>query len=495
EARAADDCATRLALEGIDLSHYGTLSAARDLEALRKALGVDRWDVWGQSYGTRMAQTYAREFGDGVRSMVLDGAYSIADDPDDDYTTGGAEALDAFLSLCASQSRCARQYPDLGQRIDDLIARADSSPIDVDYLDPDDGSTAFTYTMSGQDILSTFYGALYSDYTAASIPQVVADLENSVTWSLDLLASQTGPGSGGEDYAAFVAVQCMDEWSYITPDLDVEGRFGELQSSSNVYWTSVCTALDLQDAPPVEDQFVALEQPALVLSGSFDPITPHREAVEFAGQLGAQLVQFPRSGHGQLGVSACASSLAAEFTRTLAQVDAGCAQGDVAPMIPDAPTAADFFEVALEHPAGAAATALVPIGWVGYGPESFDGYAIRDRHLVDVAGFTIDLFDDTDSVDSHIEAVVVDWLNTSVGAFERTGGIAVPPGWVVLSGATDDSPVARGTPAMITLAAGEIDGEVVVLSVFGTPDDHQELAKALIETMVPALNPALPPGS
>jgi len=66
-------CRDQLIGQGIDLSQYNSARSASDIETLRKALGVKQWDVWGTSYGSRLAFTVARYYPASVRSIVHDG--------------------------------------------------------------------------------------------------------------------------------------------------------------------------------------------------------------------------------------------------------------------------------------------------------------------------------------------------------------------------------------------------------------------------------------
>ena len=66
-------CKTRLDSEGRNLSHYNSAAVAMDVEALRRALGVPQWVLWGSSYGARYALTIARDFPASVEAMLLNG--------------------------------------------------------------------------------------------------------------------------------------------------------------------------------------------------------------------------------------------------------------------------------------------------------------------------------------------------------------------------------------------------------------------------------------
>ena len=77
-------CRDQLLKQGIDLSQYNSVRSASDMETLRKALGVKQWNLWGVSYGTRLAFTMARYYPSSVRSIVHDGP----DLPEDQEVVG-----------------------------------------------------------------------------------------------------------------------------------------------------------------------------------------------------------------------------------------------------------------------------------------------------------------------------------------------------------------------------------------------------------------------
>ena len=55
------DCAINASAAGVDLRGYNTIENARDVKALRRALGFEKWNVWGISYGSILGQAYVRE--------------------------------------------------------------------------------------------------------------------------------------------------------------------------------------------------------------------------------------------------------------------------------------------------------------------------------------------------------------------------------------------------------------------------------------------------
>ena len=91
------------------LTHYSTAEAARDMDILRAALGDEKLNYLGKSYGTYLGTLYAQFFPDKVGRMVLDGAMdpniSIRDQ-NISQAKGFDEALGAFITDCAKEDDC-----------------------------------------------------------------------------------------------------------------------------------------------------------------------------------------------------------------------------------------------------------------------------------------------------------------------------------------------------------------------------------------------------
>src|SRR4051794_36676355 len=87
---------------------YGSAAVADDIEAVRATLGVDKLDLWGDSYGTFLMPVYAARHPQHVRSMVLDGAFPIASDPwGRDVLRGGPRVIGL---VCRRTQRCSGRH-------------------------------------------------------------------------------------------------------------------------------------------------------------------------------------------------------------------------------------------------------------------------------------------------------------------------------------------------------------------------------------------------
>src|SRR6185503_4270869 len=113
-----------------DPRFYTTSVAVQDLDRVRAALGIEQWNVYGVSYGTRVAQHYLRRFQDHTRAVVLDGVVppELALGPD--VAREAQRALTQIFSRCAADSACGTRFAELPAHFRELLARLDKPPSD-----------------------------------------------------------------------------------------------------------------------------------------------------------------------------------------------------------------------------------------------------------------------------------------------------------------------------------------------------------------------------
>ncbi len=122
--RYVEDCAGKYA----DLlPHVGTRDVARDMDAVRAAMGDDQLSYLGFSYGTAIGQVYADLFPDRVRSMVLDGVLALGPtglELADEQAAGFETALDRFVQFCDAAEGCEIAGESL-EAVEDVLAMAE----------------------------------------------------------------------------------------------------------------------------------------------------------------------------------------------------------------------------------------------------------------------------------------------------------------------------------------------------------------------------------
>lgn len=312
----ARNCLTSLQLQGIPLHAFSARENARDMLALRRALGVQQWNLLGVSYGTYMALEALRVDPGGVRSMILDSAVS----PESDLFMSEASAnfergIERLLAVCESQADCAAAYPGLSSKLANLLETLQEQPPTV-MLMSKSGNADFPVVVNDHDFLTLVHWMLYSAKALPMVPQLIDNTEAGDFTLLTKLMNSVYPApAAGADSAAgaFFAIVCEDQYRQTLPVDPGQGRFGAFAITS--FMRDVCSdpGLDYGRAPA--RQPVASKVPTLILSGKFDPMTPDIYAEQIARHLpNSRLVRLNNWGHSALsGYSECQTDIAAAF--------------------------------------------------------------------------------------------------------------------------------------------------------------------------------------
>lgn len=373
ELAALAACRDRLEEEA-DLSQYNSEASAADLADLRIALGYEEWNLFGISYGTRLALTTMRDHPEGIRSVILDSTYPPQVSLPLEAGVNADRAFDVFFNSCATDPECSEAFPDLETRFFELIDALNATPTTVTILD------VFTLDeydaiVDGDTLIALLFQSLYSSDLIPILPGLIEDAESGDFQSLELLLSNflanIGFISAGQTYS----VQCREEVPFTDPvalrgsgDFDPYiKRFVESGTNTGPFVLEICDLWDVGEADPIENQPVVSDIPALVLAGEFDPITPPSW-----GSLAAETLpnsfyfEFPGLGHGTSVADPCPLSIAQGFLDDpQANPDSSCI-GDMAG--PDFVTGTEPIAAVRLAPAtiesfGATIQALVPEGW------------------------------------------------------------------------------------------------------------------------------------
>jgi pimeloyl-ACP methyl ester carboxylesterase len=145
------DCRDGLIKQGVDLSQYNSKRISADMEALRKALGVTQWNVWGASYGARLAFTVARYYPSSVRALLVDGPYLPEDQETAEDVRGADVVMHRIFWKCFADAACAAKYPDLRKRFMEALPRLRKEPVVV-------GKERFNDKRVAGFMVNTLYG-------------------------------------------------------------------------------------------------------------------------------------------------------------------------------------------------------------------------------------------------------------------------------------------------------------------------------------------------
>jgi pimeloyl-ACP methyl ester carboxylesterase len=350
----SDVCGARLVAEVGDVSAFNSAENADDVDDVRRALGYDRINFYGVSYGTELGQFVMRQHPEILNSVVLDAVVPLSYNLFIEPAFAKQRIATKYFDACAADPRCNAAFPELGARYLALIERLDAAPVTVSVSPPGAvpadfptpapavtpgpeagsiaglfGGTPYRIRLTGELLEGALYQALYSD-THDLVPLIVdradrGDYTYVSSFVLPLVLFDDTFATG-----MWVTVACADrgdtdptavDYSTIVPRLADAAR---ADAASEV---ATCRQLQIRLLPRADLEPIRSDLPTLLLSGAYDPITPPEYAATLLPDLpNAQHVIFPYGAHGQAVTSPCANRIVAGFIDSpLAPVDAACA--------------------------------------------------------------------------------------------------------------------------------------------------------------------------
>jgi pimeloyl-ACP methyl ester carboxylesterase len=317
-----------LAKYGPRVRFYTTSAAVADLDKVRSALGYARIDLYGSSYGTRVAELYMRRYPQSTHAVILDGVTYPEQAIGPDTPSDGERALNLIVTRCERAPDCAAAYPALRKDLDGLRHRFGPEKETLTVSDPSNGQPLQVEFNRGM-----FNAALrFLSYNAAEASLLPTLLHQGAEGNLAPLAAQTIMLAGqiGDQLASGMqnSVICSeDEPLFAASKVDRQRIAQTYQGSDQLDALAEICAL-WPRGPVDSDLHSALRSdiPTLLLSGDADPVTPPDDAVRAARGLAHHLnLVLPGEGHGQIATG-CVPKLMADFLDDARPetLDAGC---------------------------------------------------------------------------------------------------------------------------------------------------------------------------
>ena len=401
-----------------------------DVEALRRALGVERWNVAASSYGAKLALLLLREHAPSVRALAVGSVRLPGDITPIDQHGSFRAAIRRVASACAADPACREAYGDVAALHERAYAVLEAEPLalaEAGRVEP--------LVVDGGRLTLALWDLLNAPRFIQSVPMLLdAAARRDAAWlrgAFGVVAPKDGPKDGPDDgpddgggspatdhgstradpgvpaaaplsTPVFTAYMCNEEIPFATRERMAAALHGHapvaaffrVRPSNGTALYDVCPGIETLD--PVPDALnravaapLAPAVPALVLAGAYDPNTRPANARRAAGALErSRLVVFPTGTHGAGFASECAATILADFLtapgRFVARKRpdeasgaagvAGTACVDDGEVVFATPRVARRVERAL---AGSDASTRVPAGWTELLPGRFARSAAR----------------------------------------------------------------------------------------------------------------------
>lgn len=309
-----------------DLAQYTTTASVEDVEAIRRALGYAKINLFGGSYGTRWALEYMRRRPESVRSAVMFGVAPPSELLVERVALDFQQNLDALIAACESDDDCARAYPKFREQLGQVLAAVKDKPVEVAVSV---GGEKVSVTMNYEQFVTAMRFTFYSVHQAAALPsQVQAAAGGDYTPFANNLSATSIQLHNMVAEGLWASVKCAEELPFIDYErakrLSAGTVLGTLRLESE---RKICSIWPRGAIPEDFNQPVESDVPALLIAGELDTATPLDLAEKTVRHLSkGLLVRVAKRSHWGLR-GPCITGIVDRFLETgsVEGIDSGCA--------------------------------------------------------------------------------------------------------------------------------------------------------------------------
>ena len=273
---------------------------------MRAALGAERINLSGGSYGTRAAQEYMRRYPSRVRAVTLFGAVPPSEHMPQHFARDAQESLDDLVADCAADAACRASFPRLAHDIRTVFDRLAREPARV-TLDHPRSVKPVTVSLSYDMVAETLRYMLYVSADAALIPAAMRQAANGdFTWlARRALRARGGMTGEGTFDGLYLAITCLEDVPYTDSTREAAEAKGTFLGEYRMHQQRAACAQWGRPRHPPADYHTPVQSsaPVLLVTGAQDPVTPPHYAAEVARSLPNSLtVVVPFGAHGLRGL-------------------------------------------------------------------------------------------------------------------------------------------------------------------------------------------------
>lgn len=386
---AAARCRRELA-RNADLTQYGFEALSHDIEAVRRALGYEKLNLNGGSYGTRAAMGYLRAYPQNVRSAVLVGLVPPGFLQPATYARDTDAALAGVLRECRADAACSAAFPDIEREARVVAERLDAQPGVAEIVDPRTGRRV-RLSVSKGTYAETIRRMMYGAPGARAIPFAIhrayqGDFRPVARTALrDRRGMQQNSGWG-----LFLAITCSEDVPFIDMAAAAADNGRTLLGDYRVrQQAEACRDWPRYPVPAEFHQPFRSDVPVLLISGELDPVTPPRWGEQAARMFPNSLhLVVPRGAHGYGGMQGtdCIDEITHRFVRqaSVQGLDpAACLAGvRPPPFVIDIPEPVALEQSVLDRLAGVYTSAQPPLEMRVEALEGALRMSIGDANLI-----------------------------------------------------------------------------------------------------------------
>lgn len=343
EIAGSTACLDGIRARGIDVTQYTTDNIARDVIALREALGYEQWNLYGSSFSTSVMLLVMDTDPSGTRSAILQSVKPPNETTFAHEADSPLRAIEQMFADCQADDRCAASYPNLAEDFFALVRRLNEEPLELE-IDSSPAGERLPIALDGNRfidwiVINPLYQPVFPHHDAAYLPLLIDEANRGNVGPLKLAAQRHWTASIENPnwaWGLMFSINCQQDMPAAGPtrpaaDLAASERLDGFARSATQ--RAICDAWDLAPLPPAADDDVRSDVPTLVLAGSYDPVTPPAWSKTTAEHLPNSIyVEFPGHGHDVTSSNPCAATLEARFLADpTRELDTACVETEPGP--------------------------------------------------------------------------------------------------------------------------------------------------------------------
>ncbi len=304
----------RFVEEGIDLPAYNNTETAADIDLVMTELGYQRFNLFGSSAGTMVAQSVMRGYPERLRAVILNAAVPNGPALMEDVLVNAVASLERYFNMCGADDACARAYPNIQTRFFDLLAELNRTPVNLEVVNPTSGETT-ALVLNGDKVSLWIFASMYWN------TQIIRSIDRFTRGDFTEIqgSAQIYFPMSRFAYALGHTVVTAENPDFTANDSVIPERYRAFVDGASMFFSprmiEAMRELWRGDDPSQEEpgQLVS-DVPTLILNGTLDHVIPQENLDELvAGLKNGHLFVFEGVAHSPVDAGDCALSMLMEF--------------------------------------------------------------------------------------------------------------------------------------------------------------------------------------
>jgi pimeloyl-ACP methyl ester carboxylesterase len=304
----------RFRKEGINLSAYNNVETAADIAMVMTTLGYDKFNMFGSSAGTIIAQHVMRDYPQRVRCAVLNAAVPLGGSFFRNMMSNASESLERMFEQCQADEACDAAYPDMEEKFFAYLEQLNKEPVTILVKHPGSGEEV-SLVLNG-DRLSTWIFA--SMYFNTQIPYTLSKFMAGDYSELQNSANIFFP-MHNFSYGLSYTVFSSESLDFTAEDIEVCGRYSAFVDGMSMFFGPklLAQANEFLKVKPLDRSLLKPLKsniPTLIFNGEMDHVLPTAYIKEMNSHLSnGYMYLFPGIAHSPIDAGSCAFMMTMEF--------------------------------------------------------------------------------------------------------------------------------------------------------------------------------------